>query len=167
MQGKEQRPPLHLGVIANEKGAFGSPSIRFADFTYWDNNLPITFCIYQFNYRSINRSTLYVSIFEWLVELLWHINHSRLFNAKFSLYIHILNIYDLDWLNFSGILSIAGYFIPNPIYIYIYRTHMIWFDWVLWYIDHCRFYDISTIVGYFMPNSLYTYIYWIHMILFG
>ena len=57
--------------------------------------------------------------------------------------------------------------------------HMIWFDLVLWYINHCRlfnaksslyiytkyiwfglvgFYGISTIVGYLMPNPLYTYI---------
>ena len=53
---------------------------------------------------------------------------------------------------------------------------MIWFGWVLWYINHCRlfnaksslyinikyiwfglvgFYNISTIVGYSMPNPLY------------
>ena len=63
---------------------------------------------------------------------------------------------------------------------------MIWFGWVLWYINHCRlfnaksslyiyiqyiwfgligFYGISTIVGYSMPNPLY--IYWIYMIWFG
>ena len=56
---------------------------------------------------------------------------------------------------------------------------MIWFDWVLWHINHCRlfnvksslyiyikyigfglvgFYGISTIVGYLMSNHLYTYI---------
>ena len=56
---------------------------------------------------------------------------------------------------------------------------MIWFGWLLWYINHCRlfnaksslyiyikyigfglvgFYDISTIVGYLMSNPLYTYI---------
>ena len=55
---------------------------------------------------------------------------------------------------------------------------MIWFDLVLWHIDHCRlfnaksslykyikyifgliwFYSISTIVGYLMPNPLHTYI---------
>ena len=54
---------------------------------------------------------------------------------------------------------------------------MIWLDWVLWHINHCRlfnaksslyiyvkyiwfgwigFYGISTIVGYLMPNPLYT-----------
>ena len=56
---------------------------------------------------------------------------------------------------------------------------MIWFGWVLWYINHCRlfngksslyiynryigfgqvgFYGISTIVSYLMANPLYTYI---------
>ena len=32
--GKELRPPLYLGVVANEKGAFGSPSAMVANFTY-------------------------------------------------------------------------------------------------------------------------------------
>ena len=32
--GKKYRPPLHLGVVAIEKGAFGSPSTMFANFTY-------------------------------------------------------------------------------------------------------------------------------------
>ena len=30
----ELRPPLHLGVVAIEKGAFGSPSTKVANFTY-------------------------------------------------------------------------------------------------------------------------------------
>ena len=30
----EWRPPLHLNVVAIEKGAFRSPSIRVANFTY-------------------------------------------------------------------------------------------------------------------------------------
>ena len=41
--------------------------------------------------------------------VLWHINHCRLFNAKSSLYIYILNIYDL-----------------------------VLFGLVLWHINHCR-----------------------------
>ena len=32
---KEQRPPLHLGVVAIEKGAFGSPSTTVANFTFY------------------------------------------------------------------------------------------------------------------------------------
>ena len=31
---KIQRPPLHLGVVAIEKGAFWSPSTTVANFTY-------------------------------------------------------------------------------------------------------------------------------------
>ena len=30
----ESRPPLHLGVVAIEKGAFESPSTKVAYFTY-------------------------------------------------------------------------------------------------------------------------------------
>ena len=33
--GKEQRPPLHLGVVAIEKGAFGLPSTMVANFTFY------------------------------------------------------------------------------------------------------------------------------------
>ena len=32
--GEELRPPLHLGVVANQKGAFGSPSTTVPNFTY-------------------------------------------------------------------------------------------------------------------------------------
>ena len=32
-KGKVERPPLHLGVVAIEKGAFGSPSTMVANFT--------------------------------------------------------------------------------------------------------------------------------------
>ena len=32
---KEYRPPLHHGVVAVEKGAFGSPSTTVANFTFF------------------------------------------------------------------------------------------------------------------------------------
>ena len=36
IKGKvEQRPPLHLGVVTSEKGAFWSPSTKVANFTYF------------------------------------------------------------------------------------------------------------------------------------
>ncbi len=35
IQGMELRPPLHLSVVAIEKGAFGSPSTKVANFTYY------------------------------------------------------------------------------------------------------------------------------------
>ena len=34
IQGKELRPPLHLGVVAIEKGAFESLSTTIANFTF-------------------------------------------------------------------------------------------------------------------------------------
>ena len=33
--GKKYHPPLHLGVVAKEKGAFGSPSTEVIKFTYF------------------------------------------------------------------------------------------------------------------------------------
>ena len=38
----------------------------------------------------------------WFGWVLWHINHCWLFNAKSSLYIYILDIYDLVWLGFMA-----------------------------------------------------------------
>ena len=38
----------------------------------------------------------------WFGWVLGRINHCRLFNAKSSLYICILNIYDLVWLGFMA-----------------------------------------------------------------
>ena len=35
----EKRPPLHLVVVAIEKGAFGSSSTKVANFTYIDNEV--------------------------------------------------------------------------------------------------------------------------------
>ena len=52
-----------------------------------------------------------------LVGFSWHINHCRLFNAKFSLY--IINIYDLVGLGFMAYQTIVGYLMPNPLYTYI------------------------------------------------
>ena len=39
-QSKERSraPPLHLGVVAIEKGAFGSPSTKVTNFTYFTYN---------------------------------------------------------------------------------------------------------------------------------
>ena len=115
---------------------------------------------------------------------LWHINLCRLFNAKFSLYICIKNVwFGLVW--FYDILTIVGYLMSNPLYTYILNIY----DLILWHINHCRlfnaksflyiwiyiwfvlvgFYGISTIEGYLMPNplslslsiylSIYLYIY--------
>ena len=73
----------------------------------------------------------------WFGWVLWHINHCRLFNAKSSLYIYILNTYDL--VGFYGLSTIVGYLMPNPLYnIYI---KYIQFDLV-------GFYGMLTIVSY-------------------
>ena len=37
IHGKEYRPPLHLGAVAIEKGAFGSPSNKLGQLT-WRNS---------------------------------------------------------------------------------------------------------------------------------
>ena len=53
--------------------------------------------------------------------VLWHINHSRLFNAKSSLYIYIKYI-GFGLVGFYGISTIVGYLMSNPVFtcIYIY-----------------------------------------------
>ena len=50
---------------------------------------------------------------------LWHINHCRLFNAKFSLDICIKYIC-FGFVLFYGISTIVGYLIPNPLFRHIY-----------------------------------------------
>ena len=59
----------------------------------------------------------------------------------------------LVWLVFMayhvGYLTIVGYLMPNPLYIFMYQIYRICF---------VGFYGISTIIGYLMPNHLYTYI---------
>ena len=79
----------------------------------------------------------------WLGWILWHINHCRLFNTKYSLYIHIKNIgFGLAW--FYGISTIVSYLMPNSLYTYISNIY-----------DLVGFYGLSTIVGYLMTNSRY------------
>ena len=119
--------------------------------------------------------------------VLWHINHSKLFNAKFFIYIYIyiLNIYDWTWFGFIALNHCklfnakSSLYIYIYIYIYIYWIHVIWFGWVLWHVNHYKlfiaksfsciytkyigvalvgFYGISTIVGYLMQNPFHTYI---------
>ena len=43
IQRKELRPPLHLGVVAIEKGVFWSPSPTVANFTFTSNKLGILY----------------------------------------------------------------------------------------------------------------------------
>ena len=45
----ELRPPLHLGVVAIEKGAIGSPSIKVANFTFSKTDKEILKSIREYN----------------------------------------------------------------------------------------------------------------------
>ena len=79
-----------------------------------------------YTYISINRI--------WFDWVLWHINHSWLFNTKSSLYVDI-KIYDLVWFAlvwFYGISTIVGYLMPNLLYTSILN---IWFAlvWLMAY----------------------------------
>ena len=112
----------------------------------------------------------------WFGWVLRHINHCRLFNAKFSTYIYIKYIWFV-LVGFYGISTIISYLMPNPLYTYILDIYdLFWLG--SRHISHCRlfnaksslfiyikyiwfglvgFYGISTIVGYLMPNSFHTY----------
>ena len=64
---KEYRPPLHLGVVAIEKGAFGSPSMTVAKFTlliWFQIPIPI-FCtqLYDFKYSYLIQITCIAILF--------------------------------------------------------------------------------------------------------
>ena len=56
----------------------------------------------------------------------------------------VYNLFDL--VGFYGLSTLAGYLMPNPLYVKFIR-----FGWV-------GFYGLSTIEGYLMPNPLFTYI---------
>ena len=58
------------------------------------------------------------------------------------------SISEFCWLvGFYGILTLASYLMPNPLYTYILNiSGLVWF------------YGISTIVGYLIPNPFYTYL---------
>ena len=58
----------------------------------------------------------------WFGLVLWHINHSRLFSAKSSLYIHIKYIW-FGFVWFYGISTIVGYLMPNLLYTYLLNIY--------------------------------------------
>ena len=75
------------------------------------------------------------------------------------LYTHTLNIYDLGFglIGFYGISTITGYLMPNPLYTHTLNIYDlgIWFDWVLWHINHCRLFNAkSSLYIYKICNSL-------------
>ena len=68
----------------------------------------------------------------WLGE--WHINHSRLFNAKSSLYINIEYI-GFGLVGFYGISTIIGYLMPNPLYTYILNIYdLVWLGFTAYHL---------------------------------
>ena len=78
----------------------------------------------------------------WFGLVLWHINHCRLFNAKFSLYIFIKYI-GFGLVGFYDISTIVGYSMPNPLYTYILKIYD-WFGLILWHINHCRLFNAKS-----------------------
>ena len=54
----------------------------------------------------------------WFGWVLWHINHCRLFNAKFYLYTYIKYIW-FGLAGFNGVSTIIDYLMPNPLYTYV------------------------------------------------
>ena len=61
----------------------------------------------------------------WFSLVLWHINYSKLFYPKSSLYIYIEYIwFDLIWLvEIFGISTFVSYLMPNPVYTYILNIY--------------------------------------------
>ena len=75
------------------------------------------------------------NFFNFLIEMYWfglvaYINHCRLFNAKFSLYIYIKYI-GFGLVGFYGISTLVGNLIPNPLYTYILNKYdLVWLDFM-------------------------------------
>ena len=83
----ESCPSLHLGVVAIEKGTFGSLLTTVASFTY--------ICLVQLGFYGISTFVGYLMpnpLYKYILNIyhlvwlgLWHFNLCRLFNAKSSL----------------------------------------------------------------------------------
>ncbi len=81
--------------------------------------------------------------------VLRYINPCRLFNDRYFLYIYIKYIW-FGLVVFYVISTIEDYLMPNRFHTYTWDIYMIWFGWVLWYINHCRLFNAK--------SSLYIYI---------
>ena len=75
----------------------------------------------------------YISYILDLVWLgLWHNNHCRLFNTKFSAYKCIIYI-GFVLVRFYVISTIVGYLMPNPLYTYISNIYdLVWFAFMVY-----------------------------------
>ena len=58
IQGKEEHPSFHLGVVAIEKGAFGSPLTTIATFTYFIIFLGVYFSQYWYHFYIFSEDTI-------------------------------------------------------------------------------------------------------------
>ena len=62
----------------------------------------------------------------WFGLVLWHINHSGLFDAKSSLYTYIKYI-GFGLVGFYGISTLVGYLMSNPLSKYISNIYdLVW-----------------------------------------
>ena len=66
----------------------------------------------------------------WFGWVLWHINHHRLFNARFSLYMNIKYI-KFGLVGFYGISTIISYLMPNSLYTHILDIYdLVWLSFI-------------------------------------
>ena len=66
----------------------------------------------------------------WFGWVLLHINHCRLFNAKYSFYIYIKYI-GFSLVGFYGISTIVGYLMLNSLYTYILNLYdLVWLGFI-------------------------------------
>ena len=125
-------PPLHLGVVAIEKGPFGSASTKVAKFTVVKikQSYFVKFCSWVHSIRNDYFEPLHVVFFV----------SSKIFRSSFIFkFFTIMSIYCagvhfryrhkksellIGWLfGFYGISTFVGYLMPNPVDTYI--RHMI------------------------------------------
>ena len=69
--------------------------------------IPVLYIFYRYeHYMSISHIALIANM----------VHHCKIFNAEFSLYIHV-QIW-CGWVRFYGISTLQGYLMPNPLYTY-------------------------------------------------
>ena len=85
----ELRPPLHLGVVAIEKGAFGSPATKVANFTlqHFEKEEENNFFVTKFYVVLLVGSVGFFMVYEHLWLILWQILFIYIY-----IYIYIYNI---------------------------------------------------------------------------
>ena len=105
-------------------------------------------------FNAISSSYVYIK-YDLVGLALWHINHCRLFNTKSSSYIYIKYIW-FGLVGVYGISTIVGYLMPYHLHTYI--LNMIWFGWGLWHINHCRLFSTKS------PSYIYIKYIWFGLV---